>query len=77
MILVSISWQTESELKFFNVFNNLQNYSEVKVSYDGITDMLMGLSKTDSDDNDFQLAIGGWEGAKTIIRERNLGCVSN
>ena len=69
----TINMTTKSEYKFINVLGNLSDYSEVRVTYDAIADMIMGLSKVDMAINDFELMIGGYDGIRTEIRRRNQG----
>ena len=64
---------TKSEYKFINVLGNLSDYSEVRVTYDAVADMIMGLSEVEPANNDFELMIGGYDGIRTEIRRRNQG----
>ena len=67
--------ETLSTYKYNYVLDNFDDYSEVRVTYDAIADMNMGLSKTDSANNDFELVMGGYAGTRTMIRNKNQGIV--
>ena len=73
----TIEIETLSTYKYIHVLDNFGDYSEVRVSYDAIADMNMGLSKTDSKNNDFELVMGGYAGTRTMIRNKNQGIVLN